>query len=351
MKKFLLSSVALLGFTAGAMAADLPRRAPPVFVPVPVFTWTGFYVGVNAGYGWNNDDNNNCVGCFGAGALFVDTAPGVVAPVTAAPFSAVPATGFGGRGGNSDGFVGGAQVGFNYQFTPGSGFVVGVEADIQWMGGNDGNNKGFFGLGNGGLFAANPVAPFLTPGFGIVGVPVTGSHVALFNNGGSGLGNNSNDWFATARLRVGYAFDRVLVYATGGIAFTDDSGNNRGFGGFNSGAQLPAAFYVSPGAALTGSFVTNGNGVFGKSNSNDTGWVLGAGVEYAWTNNLTVKLEGLWVSMDNGKNNNNFAFANGIVGVSNTGAAIRGTGFGFNNNNNDNEFFVARVGINYKFGS
>jgi outer membrane immunogenic protein len=52
MKKFLLSSVALLGFTAGAMAADLPRRAPPVFVPVPVFTWTGFYVGVNAGYGW-----------------------------------------------------------------------------------------------------------------------------------------------------------------------------------------------------------------------------------------------------------------------------------------------------------
>ena len=54
MKKFLLSSVALLGFTAGAMAADLPRRAPPVFVPVPVFTWTGFYVGVNAGYAWNN---------------------------------------------------------------------------------------------------------------------------------------------------------------------------------------------------------------------------------------------------------------------------------------------------------
>jgi len=63
MKKFLLSSVALLGFTAGAMAADLPRRAPPVFVPVPVFTWTGFYVGVNAGYGWGNGDDNNCLGC------------------------------------------------------------------------------------------------------------------------------------------------------------------------------------------------------------------------------------------------------------------------------------------------
>src|SRR3954466_2941571 len=86
MKKFLLSSVALLGFTAGAMAADLPRRAAPqYFAPIPVFTWTGFYVGVNAGYGWSNDDNNNCAACFGTGALTVDTAPGVVAPVTAAP--------------------------------------------------------------------------------------------------------------------------------------------------------------------------------------------------------------------------------------------------------------------------
>ena len=71
MKKFLLSSVALVGFTAGAMAADLPRRAaPPVFVPVPVFTWTGFYVGVNAGYAWNNSDNGDCFGC---NALTVDT--------------------------------------------------------------------------------------------------------------------------------------------------------------------------------------------------------------------------------------------------------------------------------------
>src|SRR4051794_961869 len=347
MKKFLLSSVALLGFTAGAMAADLPRRAaPPIYAPVPVFTWTGFYVGVNAGYGWSNNDDNTCVGCFGTGALFVDTAPGVVAPVTAAPFSAIPATGGFGGNGNRDGFVGGAQVGFNYQFTPGSGFVVGVEADIQWMGGNDGNkNNGFFG-GNGGLFAANPVAPFATPGFGIVAVPPTGANVALFSRGGFGNGND-NDWFGTARVRVGYAFDRVLVYATGGIAFTDGGNNNRGFGGFTNGAQLPAAFYVSPGAALTGSFVGNGGGIF-KSNSNDTGWVLGAGVEYAWTNNLTVKLEGLWIGTDN-NNNNNF-FGNGIVGVSNTGAAIRGNTGGFGGNN-DADIFIARVGINYKFGS
>jgi opacity protein-like surface antigen len=59
MKKILLSSVALLGLATGAMAADLPSRraAPaPIVAAVPVFTWTGFYVGVNAGYGWSNDD-------------------------------------------------------------------------------------------------------------------------------------------------------------------------------------------------------------------------------------------------------------------------------------------------------
>jgi outer membrane immunogenic protein len=57
MKKILLSSVALLGFTAGAMAADLPARvapAAPVFQAVPVFTWTGFYVGLQAGYTWGD---------------------------------------------------------------------------------------------------------------------------------------------------------------------------------------------------------------------------------------------------------------------------------------------------------
>ena len=55
MKKILLSSVALLGLTATAMAADLlsRRAAPaPIIAAVPVFTWTGFFLGVNAGYGW-----------------------------------------------------------------------------------------------------------------------------------------------------------------------------------------------------------------------------------------------------------------------------------------------------------
>ena len=61
MKKYLLSGVAALGLLAAgaASAADLPSRKGPVVAPiyVPAFTWTGFYVGVNAGYGWGNNDD------------------------------------------------------------------------------------------------------------------------------------------------------------------------------------------------------------------------------------------------------------------------------------------------------
>src|SRR3954463_8102838 len=60
MKKLLLSATALFALTAGAGAADLPiRSAPPapIIAAVPVFTWTGFYVGVNAGYGWDSNSN------------------------------------------------------------------------------------------------------------------------------------------------------------------------------------------------------------------------------------------------------------------------------------------------------
>src|SRR3954453_8415621 len=150
MKKLLLSSVALFGLSTAPLAADLPRRqyvapAPVPVVAVPVFTWTGFYVGGNAGYGFsdrNKDDNffNNFG--FGGSGLSVPSGLGGLAPV-------VPVTGFNNTFGltdtnrNRDGFVGGGQIGYNFQFTPGTGFVVGVEADIQWADFNRRRNDDF----------------------------------------------------------------------------------------------------------------------------------------------------------------------------------------------------------------
>ena len=62
MKSLLRVSTALAGvaLAGSAFAADLPRRAapPPVFTPVPVFTWTGAYFGINAGYAFDASNNN-----------------------------------------------------------------------------------------------------------------------------------------------------------------------------------------------------------------------------------------------------------------------------------------------------
>ena len=143
MKKYLLASVAALGLVAAgaASAADLPSRKGPVAAPVympPAFSWTGFYVGANAGYGWGNVNLN----------------------------------GWANNIGNLDGFVGGGQIGYNYQMGQ---FVLGLEADLQGADLSSGNNLGLL--------------------------------------------NVKTDYFGTVRARVGVAFDRFMPYITGGWAY------------------------------------------------------------------------------------------------------------------------------------
>lgn len=115
-----ISALGLLAGTAAlvigastAQAADLPSRysPAPAYSTPPLFTWSGFYAGLNAGYGWSTGTSR-----------YYDPAFGVVG------------------GSRKGGFVGGAQAGYNYQFGM---FVVGAEADLQYAAvGNKGASYG-----------------------------------------------------------------------------------------------------------------------------------------------------------------------------------------------------------------
>lgn len=234
MKKLLLSSVAVLGMSAAAVAADLPARtmapAPVPFVAAPVFTWTGFYAGVHAGGAWQDlraqrrgftdpdgdfdDDDNGDLGNF------------------------APAT-LGSK--NRSSFMGGGHIGYNQQF---GAFVLGGELDMSWMGGRQ--RTTFAGAATPTLIAPATVPTVLTTRSGL-------------------------DWLGTARLRAGVGFDRVLVYATGGVAF----GN-------------PDNRVTFSGAGTTWT---------GRDDTVRAGWVAGGGVEFAWTDNLTVRAEYLYYDL------------------------------------------------------
>lgn len=305
MKKLFLASSLLAGMSATASAADLPRRfdAPPAYAPLPVFTWTGFYLGANAGYGFNTGNTDRTTTTIG-----VTPATGLFQNNTGSTFTDGQIA-FANRQ-STNGFVGGAQAGYNYQFTPGRGVVVGVETDIQYA-----------GFGGRNRFAANAGSNggAVTPGGLVPGTLV-------FNpNGQQGL-----DYFGTVRGRLGYAFDRTLLYATGGFAY--------GGGGDDSG--LPSGF----------------------GDSTKLGWTAGGGVEYALpttsflnflgSSAVTLKLEGLYVNLENDRRLNG-AFAQNsagrIISIGDPGTALAAGSTV--SRSRDTEFAVVRAGLNYKFGS
>ena len=277
MKKLLASLAAFTALTAAASAADLPRRAapPPVFTPVPVFTWSGAYFGINAGYAFDASSRNS-------GSAFGVPFP-YATPGTVATF----------RNRSQDGFSGGGQIGYNYQPIPGSGVVVGIEADAQYL-----------------AFGRNRNSAFITGGALAPGYYVTDPR-----------GLSSLDFFGTVRGRLGYAFDRTLVYGTGGFAYGSGSAD-RSFGGYAG------------------------------NNSFRTGYAVGGGIEYALPTDsflnffrssaVTLKVEGLYVNLDRNTRNQG-AFV--INAANNVPAYYSPVG------RRADEFAVIRAGLNYKFGS
>src|SRR5690349_19624719 len=118
MKK-LACAIAVAGLIGTpAFAADMPVKAPPMAPAAPVFNWTGWYAGVNAGASFGNVKTDFNVGEIEyvqvvAGNVFVFDAPGSGVSDRSYP----------------SGFIGGGQIGYNWQVSP--IWVVGLEADFQ----------------------------------------------------------------------------------------------------------------------------------------------------------------------------------------------------------------------------
>lgn len=270
-----LAAGCMLAASGSAFAADLSVRkavAPVVAAPAP-YSWTGFYVGLNAGYAWGNNSTSYDYLLAGGAADLPEF-------LSASGFP----TGFSNTAG---GFIGGGQVGYNYQV---GNIVVGLEADIQYV--NQKSESGY--------------AVFLSDADGY---------------STTAIGTQSQlNWLGTVRARLGFAVDRALIYATGGLAY---GGVETASGILGSGED----FADGPIYAVYG----------GTSSKTKVGWTIGGGLEYAFTNNLT--LRGEYLYYDLGKTSYS------IVGGTNTP---------------DNEFLGAtasykltgnlvRAGVNWKF--
>lgn len=182
MIRTLLASVAfaVLALAGAAQAADLPsRRAPSsdYYAPAPVFTWTGFYLGLNAGYGWGSFTN-------GAEQLF----------------------------GKPSGFVGGITGGFNYQAA--QNIVIGIEGDWDLSGISNANQMPFFAFGGEGKVTSLAT---IRPRIGYAA-----DRALVYVTGGLALGSVStsvNDWRAvpffgsSSSFQAGFSVGAGIEYA------------------------------------------------------------------------------------------------------------------------------------------
>ena len=218
--KYTTLAAALLFSSTSAFAADaIVYNEPAPVAVVDTFSWTGGYVGVNAGYAGGKNKLN------------------VYDGISAKD--------------NSNGFLGGIQAGYNWQFDQ---MIVGLETDIQGAG--------------------------------------LKSDVEVSGLGGAEAKIN---WFGTTRARLGYTpVDRFMVYATGGVAY----------------GKIKASY-----------------GDFSQSDTK-VGYTVGAGAEYALTNNVTLKSEYLYTDLGKLKLDD-----------------VNGNRFG----EVKAPFHTVRVGVNYKF--
>lgn len=257
-------------------SAALPLLiASPAFAASPGYDWSGFYAGLTAGATWSKSHETTSLPCneaLGRGYLCAAGSPGEAPALRAALNGSYSNTAF----------TGGAEGGYNWQ----SGAAVyGAELDLQKFRGAS-KSTTLFATGAG--FAA--------------GTPMN-------------LNSSTNaDWLFTARGRLGYAFNSLLVYGTGGLAVTTLSTNFT-----YSDANTPP-----------------GQGNWSHSETK-VGWVAGGGAEWKLSQAWSAKIEYLYVKLGS---------------ATAAGAITNPAAFGYANavsTSADLTAQIARVGVNYKF--
>src|SRR6266849_7650989 len=298
MRKLLLGTVAFAALIAGpATAADLGVR--PVYkTTVPVWSWTGFYLGLNTGgsIGQSSTTDSGVYVGGPASGLGTNTLYGE-------SFRHMPT-----------GLIFGGQVGYNWQLA--SNIVIGFEADWQWSGQKDTANV--FGCG------APATAGFFSAG---------GQQFSQCLSDESKLRN-----FGTARARGGVVVNDSLWYVTGGAAWATVNENLALSSNFN-----PAA----GGGILASPFVAGTNlAAFSHTKS---GWTIGGGVETRLWGGWSAKLEYLYVDL--GSVTDAFVIAGnpGFNTTAGAGATTAGAGNTFTVTSSTHiRDHIVRVGMNYK---
>jgi outer membrane immunogenic protein len=188
LRSCLIALFATAAFGPLASAADLPTKAPTLY-PAPAWNWTGFYLGANAGYGVGSNQTSQSVNVPGSSLLFTQDSM------------------------SPNGFVGGGQIGYNWQMTP--NWLLGVEVDFQGTGQKDSSCS---------LECA--VAPLTA--------------------------SQNMPWFGTARARLGYVKGDYLWYVTGGGAWAKIN-SDYSLSGF--GTASTASFSETKGGIAVGAGV------------------------------------------------------------------------------------------------
>jgi outer membrane immunogenic protein len=294
-RRIVLASAGALALAGTAFAADLAPPPPVVLPPPPL--WTGFYAGVNAGYEWAASRSlattavpGPCVGPAGGCVLAPNYS---ITSALASTFS--PQI-------NPSGFIGGGQIGYNYQFA--NSWVVGIEADIQGIAGAS-RNFSFASTTNNPNSLAFPINQFAT---------VT----------------KSLNYLGTVRGRLGWLLTpTLLIYGDGGLAY----------GGINSDTGITQTVFATP--TLVPGFAV------GRASSTQVGWTAGGGVEWMFLPNWSAKVEYAYYDLGSVSYRlNPLVIAGTGLGLTPPGApfstSYARTSTRFNGN-------IVRAGINYHF--